>query len=186
MKPVTSSQVRVPSHLFDVMHFRTRHGEHVHNSGTGWIRRGSNTRAMSCGLSTASTQVNIHSWFPRFFQSLRGPGRRAIRDSLAKTQRTTCNFLQQKAGIVPKHDLGHKLVDHHFRLKQQTGQTMAERSIRSDEVYQRLLSASERATGKRTKIQMCPSEHWARSGPHRPPTNVATIPRDDDVTTSSA
>ena len=56
---------------------------------------------------------------------------------------------------APPH-LGNKLDDFFFRLKRNHSESMAEWALRSNEVYQRLLSALSQATGQR-HAQICES-----------------------------
>ena len=93
----------------------------------------------------------------RLFKALSAPGKKAIQSESAKTfagkdAEKYMQFLQRKVGILPIPDLGNKLGDFFFRLTRFTGETTAQWSISSDGVYQRLLSALERATGRKTKV----------------------------------
>ena len=92
----------------------------------------------------------------RLFRALSVPGKKMIQSERAKKSagkdvEQHLEFLQQKVGILSVPDLGNKLDDHFFRLKRLTGETMADWSTRSDGVYQRSVSALERATGRKTQ-----------------------------------
>ena len=67
-------------------------------------------------------------------------------------------------GVLPIPGLRHKLDDYFFRLKRVTVETMVEQSIRSDGVYQWLLSALERAFGRKTRTSVHDSSTQTKRG----------------------
>ena len=170
---VTSTRRESILSLEETVHLRTRHCDHEQHEpsvgqGVNQTRGGPNTTVKSCGLSQRPQQV------AHLLQALRERlCNLRVRRPLATVQKHL-EFSRQKVRILPTPDRGNKLDDHFFRLKRLTGEPMTEWSIRSDQVYRRLLSALERANGKKThfhisdRVRRHATQHFPISDRHQP------------------